>query len=178
MILNELNANLPSALVQQLISMIRQIVDSLPFMISLTGDERQKLTTVSDGRLPYVRKLVEYCTNHREKIGMSVENLAELQRYAQLFEDLTLLLRLVTDLRVGLRDTQMQAGAILFRLSRIGHGQIKLAYLQGKPGVEAALDDLDKLYDGQGNFGSPDDGGDDDLLGPIDPKGPQAPPVV
>jgi hypothetical protein len=151
MIFNALTASLPDSLVAQIVAWLNQCTTALPFLMNLTPEERRKLPSVSDNRLPYVLKVEEYCKTHRAKIGMSQENLNELLYYAKLFKDLTTLLRLLEDLERGVRDTQMQAGAILYRQSRIGHGQIKLAYLQGKPGVEAMLDNLDKLFEGQGN---------------------------
>lgn len=108
------------------------------------------LQSISDGRLPYVKKCLEYCRAHRVKIGMSVEDLAELEEHALLFEQLGKLLHLTDDIRVGLRDTHMQVSNNYFRLSRIAHGQMKLAYAKGRPGMEIMIDDLDKLFEAQG----------------------------
>ena len=161
MISNSLNANLPATLVQQLVSFLVAIANSLPFLISLTPEERMALQSVSDGRLPYVQKCLEYCKAHRVKIGMSVEDLSELEAQALLFEQLGELLHLTEDIRTGLRDTHMQVSHNYFRLSRIAHGQMKLAYAKGRPGMEVMIDALDKLFENQGKSKSnPEDNAD------------------
>ncbi len=135
----------------RLVAFLQQMRGDLPFLISLTPDERQALQNVSDGRLPYVLKCLEYSLEHREKIGMTVEDLAELEASARLFEQLTELVALVEDIFVGLRDTQMQAGAIFYRLTRGAHKQMKVAHKKGRPGMESILKEMDKLFANQGN---------------------------
>ncbi len=157
MLNNFLNGNLPPATVQRIKAVLAQCGTDMPFMISLTPTERQTIPSVSDGRLPYVLKLVDVARQHRVKIGMSVEDFDDLQRQAQLFEDLTEILYLIEDLRNGVRDTRMQVGAILYRLCRAGHAQMEIAYSKGKPGLEAMLDNLNKLFANQGGTGSSDD---------------------
>jgi hypothetical protein len=150
MITNFINATVSDQLMLRLVTYLQRITSALPFMISLKPEERVKLQSVSDGRLPYVLKCLEYCMAHRAKIGMSAEDLAELEATARLFEQLSELLHLVDDLKVGLRDTQMQVGANYYRLSRGVHGQMKLAYDKGRPGMENMLGDMDKLFESQG----------------------------
>lgn len=152
MINNNLTFNLATGVVQQIIAHLQAISNLLPFLMSLTPEERQSLSTVSDARWPYVEKCAEYCKNHRGKIGMAQEDLDELLLTLQNFENLRLLYGLARDLLVGLRDTKMQVGANLYRQSRAGHATIEIARMKGRPGVESILEELDKLFEGQGNF--------------------------
>lgn len=162
MIQNSIDATLQDATMLRLVAFIQQMEGDLPFLISLTPEDRQALQSVADARLPYVLKCLAYCVEHRENIGMTIEDLAELQANARLFDQLTELVALVEDIYVGLRDTQMQAGAIFYRLTRGAHGQLKIAHKKGRPGMESILTELDKLFEGQGNTGN---GGGDPLPG-------------
>lgn len=154
MIMNVIVAVLTDQVMQRLVAFLEQISADLPLLTNLTAEERQSVQSIADGRLPYVRKCLRYCKAHRVKVGMTPENLAELVAIEKLFTQLSKLLRLMGNLRYGLGDTQMQVGANLFRLSRAAHLQMEIAYANGKPGIEAMLDDMDKLFEGQGNFKS------------------------
>lgn len=173
MIFNELNDDLLASTVIRILMLLREILDNLSLK-GLTSDERKTLQSVADGRLAYVQKAVQYCKDNRAKIGMSQEDLDELERYGQMFADLSHLFSVVETLYSGLRDTKMQAGAILYRLSRGAHAQMKLARDKGKPGIEPLIDSLDKLFENQGGSGdgndpAPTDGGDGPDNGPVSP---------
>lgn len=145
---------LSDQLMLRLTAFLDQIAADLPFLTNLTGDERQTVQSIADGRLPYVRKCLKYCKSHRLKIGMTPENLAELVAIDKLFKQLSKLMTKMDVLRYSLGDTQKQVGANAFRLCRAAHLQMEIAYANGKPGMERILEDMDKLFDGQGNFKS------------------------
>ncbi len=173
MIMNVIVAVLTDQVMQRLVAFLEQIAADLPFLTNLTADERQSVQSIADGRLAYVRKCLKYCKAHRRKVGMTPENLAELVAIGKLFEQLTRLMHLVDDHRFGLGDTMLQVGANVFRLARATHDQMEIAYANGKPGMERIVDDMDKLFEGQGNFksGTADKSAEPQLPPPMDGQG-------
>lgn len=108
---NLFNTDIPSAVLAEVLGLIKQIEDKLnPYLISLTIEDRRRLPKLGDKRLAFVRKATEYALLHPQFLpaGSSVEDLQVDARGRDMLEQIV---RPLDILLSKLDDTQMKVGS-------------------------------------------------------------------
>jgi hypothetical protein len=150
MIINVIHGRLSDATLEKFLRYLEEMEADMPFLLGLDPAERMKLQSIGDNRFAYVMMCLEYCLAYHEIIGMPAADVTDLEEAGTLYLRLTDLLQQVDDFRTGLFHTQIQAGANFYRLSRFAHKTIRIAHAKGRPGMESALEQLDKKFENQG----------------------------
>ena len=82
----------------------------LPFLITLTDDERKALRNTGEGRLPFVLDAGEVAQNNPDILPKAFDT-ADFESVVALFNALTEILTLVDQTRSKIDDTRLAAGA-------------------------------------------------------------------
>jgi len=125
---------------------IEGVQTALPFLLKLQEDERKHMLLVDDGRKPFLEKAFEYATINpllNPGPGLIDEALKDFEMFKGLatFEtQLASVLEMIT-------DTKRVAGAEAYETARFVYMKAKMELKMGKPGMQAIVDQLGKLFE-------------------------------
>ena len=119
---------------------IATIQARLPFLISLTTDERRKRIKMGDKSLAFVRNSVTATQNNPEIVPSSFD-IAEFARDYQLTVDLTEVLGLLEQLTEKVDDTLLAVGSESMSGSLLVYDYVKTA-ARRSPGLKSVADQL------------------------------------
>ncbi|HZK94812.1 MAG TPA: hypothetical protein VFC67_11435 [Prolixibacteraceae bacterium] len=135
--------------VLQSINTIRQ---KLPFLVIFSAAEKKKTAMLDDGRIPFANKALDYASREAS-ISPNPLLLEEAKMDSNLFIKLQSVDRELSRLSEMVSDTRMLAGAELYEFARVVYKMSKISASIGTPGTKSIVDDLGKLYAGNGNSG-------------------------
>lgn len=143
---NKINFSIPDEVITQTTSKLSDVVTLLkPYLIALTPTERQEISKMGDGTLPFVQKCLAYCQSNPE-FAPAFINFDELLADMKIYEQLLPVYRMVLQLENKLNDTSMEAGAESY-VSALGYyNSVKLAAKVDAPGAKAIFEDLKKRF--------------------------------
>jgi len=107
---------------------------------------------LDNGRIPFTNKALEYATRE-VSISQNLALLEEAKKDSQLYNKLQSVDRELARLSEMVSDTRMLAGAELYEFARFVYKMSKISASIGNPGTKSIVDDLGKLYAGNGNSG-------------------------
>ena len=138
------------------LDLVLQSIDTirlkLPFLVKLSAAEKKKTAMLDDGRIPFTNKALEYATRE-VSISPNPVLLEEAKKDRQLYNKLQSVDRELARLSEMVSDTRMLAGAELYEFARFVYKMSKISASIGTPGTKSIVDDLGKLYAGNGNSG-------------------------
>ncbi|MGB3309553.1 MAG: hypothetical protein WBG32_20250 [Nodosilinea sp.] len=123
---------------------IATIQTRLPFLISLTSDERRKRIKMGDKSLAFVRNSVTATQNNPEIVPSSFD-IAEFTRDYQLTVDLTEVLSLLEQLTEKVDDTLLAVGSESMSGSLLVYDYVKTA-ARHSPGLKSVADQLGERF--------------------------------
>ena len=133
----------------QALSAIQTLNDLMPFLISLTEDERDSLYTLGSKSVDFVQGAYQAVQTVPHVFPASLDT-AEFARDTALFANLN-------ELRIQLKsfldkftDTYDEVGAEALFTARFVYKQVKMAHESGTPGLKSILDMLSERFKGQG----------------------------
>jgi hypothetical protein len=121
----------------------------LSFCIKLSDAEQQTIPKLSDGRLPFVQKSLSYGAS-TPVIVSPYTDLKGLDIDVKLFDTLGPVARELSSLTEMIVDTRTAAGSDAYSAALIIYKSAQGAAKSGVPGTQAIVDDLKKLFEGQG----------------------------
>ncbi len=107
---NRVSASLEANDRAEVIAALQTIKDKLPFLLSLTADERKALAKMGDRNLPFVKKALEVATQNPDFLPRTFD-LEELRKDVELFEAMYPLMIAFSQIQVSLNDTYMTVGS-------------------------------------------------------------------
>ena len=142
---NQISAALSDQAVTNIKKSINDIRQQLPFLVTLTADERRTLPKMGDVTLNFVGKAISYMENNATLVPPFV-NVAEARKDYELANKLLVLVQLMEQLTSQSDDTLMLAGSEAYVASLSFYNSVKYAAGKGIPGAKEAYDELRKRF--------------------------------
>lgn len=146
---NYISASLSAEDQQIILDCIATIKSKLGFCVKLSDDEKVRLPKLSDGRVPFVQKSLNY-GNSTPKIVAPYSDLDELSKDVDFFEVMGPVENGLVSLTEMVVDSRMAAGADAYTAALSIYRSAQGAAKAGVPGTQSIVDDLKKLFEGQG----------------------------
>jgi hypothetical protein len=134
---------------QQVMSLIAQIKAKFPFGIKLSAEQRKRLAKLDDGRIPFVEKGIAFA-GQQPKIVPPYTDLAELQKDLDFVKATRRVGAELQSLFEMVADTRIAAGSDAYQATLSIYNSAKSAARMGVPGTQAIVDEMGKLFAGQG----------------------------
>jgi len=139
---------------RQVMMLLTQIKSFLLFGIKLSEDEKKHLNRLDDGRIPFVEKGLFY-GERQPLVVPPYTNLGEYKKdidfvkaTSRVGAELQSLAEMVTDARTA-------AGSDAYQAALSVYNSAKGAAKQGVPGTQTIVDEMGKLFEGQGKTAAP-----------------------
>ncbi|MGV0027577.1 hypothetical protein [Phormidesmis priestleyi] len=144
MSVKEVNANLSDADLQEIKRAIDTIQNKLPFLMTLSAEERKQLYKLGDKRLPFVQNSLNAAQNNRNILPASFDydGFANDYRLATTLTDLRMRLRQLTE---QVDDTLLAVGSEAMVSSLTVYDYVKTASKK-TPGLKAIAEQLGNLF--------------------------------
>ncbi|MCB9070711.1 MAG: hypothetical protein R3C41_11070 [Calditrichia bacterium] len=117
----------------------------LPYLHSLTAQDRRELPKMNDGTSPFVQKSLEYAQANTSLLPAFVD-LNELKKDVDAVTELTQFLRKVEELQHLLDDTVVLAGSEAYQASLAFYNSVKLGARMNVPGAQNIYQDLKQRF--------------------------------
>ena len=140
----DLNVTLSDADRQAIKQAIATIQQKLPFLITLSADERKRLYKLGDKRLAFVQNSLNVAQSNRNILPASFD-LDGFSNDYQLSADLTELLMLLNQLTEQVDDTLMAVSSEAMSSSLTVYDYVKTA-AKKTPGLKAIAEQLGSLF--------------------------------
>ena len=144
-----ISASLAPGQVQEIKAAIATIRNNMPFLISLTPDERRKRFKMGDKSLAFVSNSVTVTQNNAEVVPASFD-IPEFTKDYQLTMTLAEVLGLLEQLTEQVDDTLMAVGSESITSSLLIYDYVKTA-AKHKPGLKSVADQLGERFKAMGN---------------------------
>jgi hypothetical protein len=144
---NRVSATLTSEAKTNIKNAIKTIADNLPFLISLTDDERRGGMKLGDKTVGFLDKNFNYTQTNTALVPAYLD-VAEYGKDYTVTKDLLEILQALHPLVQSIEDTYTQAGIEALSAALVFYNAVKMAAKQGVPGAKAIYDDLQKRFPG------------------------------
>ncbi|NLT51017.1 MAG: hypothetical protein GXX85_08895 [Ignavibacteria bacterium] len=128
----------------------------LPLLITLSPQDRRNIVKMGDGRLPFVRKTLNYVESNPE-FAPKYLDLAELKKDTELVNQLLPVFHSVQKISDGLDDTLMAAGSEAYVASLSYYNGIKQAVKDNIQSAKTIFADLKQTFERTNNSGEATD---------------------
>ena len=145
---SNISAELKEETKQEILVLINQISEKLPFLVNLTPEERQTIPKMGDKTYSFVDKALELATQNRNLVPPYLD-VEELKRDFTLAVGLRTIVAAVNSLAEKLNDTQMAVGSEAYVSALAFYNSSKSAAKSNVPGTDAIVSELAKRFEGQ-----------------------------
>lgn len=145
---NLVSASIAAATKAQIQTNINAIAAALPFLISLTADERKSGLKLGDKTVAFVDKAIGYANTNAALVPTYI-NLPEIQQDYQLQKDLLDILKSLLPLVQKIEDTEQEAGAEAYNGILGFYNTVLDATSKGSPGARTIYNDLSQRFPGR-----------------------------
>ncbi len=129
----------------QIIALLDEVKELLPFVINLTPEERQRGLKIGDKNLAFNTKAIEYAAANPELLPGFI-NVDEHCNLWQGYQCMGTLLRKVLMLAETIDDTHMALGGRVYRQNLAIYRSVQEASKNNIPGTDTVSADLSKLF--------------------------------
>ena len=144
---NLVSASLTPADIGEIKQALQTINTKLPFLISLTDEQRTGGLRLGDKSFGFIDKVDSYIKSNPQLVPSYLDT-TEFGKDYQLTKDLLEIMRIIKPLTVNMEDTCTESGIEAFAAALAYYNAIKTAAKQGVPGAQAIYDDLQKRFPG------------------------------
>jgi hypothetical protein len=134
---------------QRALELIAELKEILPFVIKLSANDRKTMPKMDDGRLPFVEKSLNY-GKQQPLIIPPFTSIEELTNDLGLFNSTRLVAQELNSLSEMVNDTRTAVGSDAYQAALSIYNSAKGAVKMGIPGTQSIVDELGKLFTGQG----------------------------
>ena len=146
---NKINQTIPAADLTAIATAIATIETKLPFLKSLTDEERISLSSLDVSNKVFSDEALEEIKNNGSILPTFISS-ANLQNDLQLFEQLAVLESTLSNLLVKISDTKRLAGHEAFAMALTAYNVYAMANNAGISGAKQSYDRLKTRFAGQG----------------------------
>lgn len=140
-----------------IITKINELQAALPITIDLSKNQKSGMTRMDDGRLPFTEKSLLY-GQQNPKIAPAYLDFQEMSDDIKLYKAyLEIEKKLLTTLEI-IQNVKIAAGTDAYTTALTIYRSAQGAAKEGVQGSQAIVDDLKRLFEGQGNFTKTDEG--------------------
>lgn len=150
---NNISASISPEKMKAIKEAIKLIDGDLPFLISLTIDEKKALIKLGPKSIDFVRDCANVADNYPQILPASFDS-GELSKDSLLFEQLSELKMLLNSLNEKINDTTTALGNQAMKSSLTVYDYVKTA-AKSQPGLKTVVEDLQKRFKGQGKKQNP-----------------------
>lgn len=144
---NLVSTTLPAEDKTAIMDAIQTLVTKMPFLISLTNDQRRGGMKLGDKTVGFVDKVVDYSQSNPDFVPAYLD-LTEFNNDYLLIKDLSEILRVLQPVVQNIEDTTTEAGIEALGAAMVFYNSVKSAAKQGVPGAKSIYDDLQKRFPG------------------------------
>jgi hypothetical protein len=134
---------------RETLELVAQLKAKLQFCIKLTNNQKKVMPKVDDSRFPFVEKGIQFGMQE-PRVVPPFTNLDEYGKDMALFKNMGPVENELLSLTEMVTDTRMAAGTDAYQAALSIYNAAKGAVKMGVPGTQAIVDELGKLFDGQG----------------------------
>src|SRR5665647_605746 len=134
---------------KEVMELLAQLKAKFPFGIKLTPDQKKRLPKLDDARIPFVEKGLFY-GEQQPLIVPPFTNLGEYKLDLDFVKATRRVGAELASIAEMVSDTRMAAGVDAYQAGLSIYGSAKSAAKQGVPGTQTIVDEMGKLFDGQG----------------------------
>ncbi len=131
-------------------NLVVQLRNLLPFLLSLTPDERRSGLKLGNKSVSFVEKVADYAASNSSLIPPYLD-MNEFVKDFELTRALNELLRTLKPLTQDIEDTAMEAGVESLSTAMVFYNSVKTAAKRGVPGVKSVYEDLRQRFSGAGS---------------------------
>jgi hypothetical protein len=143
---NRISIELASELVEQVKGLIDQIEEKLPFLISLTSDERNSFPKLSRENELFVEETIRAAALHKEVLPAYIHT-DEMAKDIELFQQLSRIMVRLNHVHSKVKDTMHIAGAEALATALVTNNMFQIAAKMGVDGMESVSAKLSELFD-------------------------------
>ncbi|PIY04611.1 MAG: hypothetical protein COZ21_06175 [Bacteroidetes bacterium CG_4_10_14_3_um_filter_31_20] len=151
---NLVSASLPPADKTAVQTSIQAIATKLPFLISLTNDERKGGIKLGDKTVAFIAKAIGYAQSNPTLVP-GYTNLIEIQKDYSLQKDLIDIQQWMAGLLQKIEDTQQEAGVEALTGVLAFYQAVRVASEKDVPGARAIYEDLKQRFPGRSKKQNP-----------------------
>ena len=149
-----ISAKLKPVTKNEILNLLTQIFERLPFIINLTPEERLSLPKMGDKTIAFVDKVLELAQQNPQLVPPYV-NVDELRRDYELSMHLRVILNAVRQIYEKLDDTTLASGSEAYLASLSFYNKAKNASKMNVPGTDTFVRELSKIFEVQGKEPTP-----------------------
>ena len=150
---NNISASISSEKMKAIKEAIALINNDLPFLISLSVDERRSLIKLGPKSVDFVINCANVASNYPQILPSGFDS-SELSKDSLLFEQLSEIKMLLNSLNEKINDTTTAVGNEAMKSSLTVYDYVKTA-AKSQPGLKSVAEDLQKRFKGQGKRQTP-----------------------
>ncbi|HMY68429.1 MAG TPA: hypothetical protein PL163_17405 [Leptospiraceae bacterium] len=124
------------------------IINSVPFLMNLSPEEKRTMFKLGDKSLGFIEKVVDYSEKYPDFIPNYIEK-GQIRQEYELFKRLSMIYRKLNPLMENLQATQMEAGSELYEMGLLYYHTVKTASTSDIPNAKPVFDDLKTKFPGR-----------------------------
>ena len=144
---NQISAVLSTEAQQAILGHVAAIRELMPFLLTLTTDDRRRLAKMADKLIGFEDKARVYMNSNPEFMPGFV-SLSEVTKDRELRGPLSMIFTTVSALAYTLDDTYMKLNSELHKANLAYYNTVKEAANRGLPGSKAIYEDMQKHFPG------------------------------
>lgn len=146
---NYISASLTKQETDAILALLDQVEAKISFKVNLTKEQLDGIPKLSDGRLPFAQKSLNY-GKQEPKIVAPLNDLPELENDLSLFSVLGPIEDRIIRLHEIITTARIAAGSDAYTTALDIYSAAQRAAKQGLPGAKAIVDDLKTLFEHKG----------------------------
>jgi hypothetical protein len=142
---NRISLELSTEIVNEVKALIDQIESKLPFLISLTTDERANLAKLNRDNELFVEETIR-AAEHNSEVIPNYINVAEMEKDLLLYQQLNRIMVRLSHVSNKIKDTMHIAGAEAFATALVTNNMFQIASKMGVNGMDVVSARLSELF--------------------------------
>ena len=143
---NRISIELTTELVNHIKGLVDQMEEKLPFLISLTSDERNSYPKLSRENELFVEETIRTADAHKEVLPSYIHT-DEMAKDLELFQQLSRIMVRLNHVHSKVKDTMHIAGAEALATALVTNNMFQIAGKMGVEGMESVSAKLSELFD-------------------------------
>ncbi len=143
---NRISMELATELVDQIKGLIDQMEEKLPFLISLTSDERNSFPKLSRENELFVEETIRAAQTHKDVLPSYIHT-NEMAKDLELHQQLGRIMVRLNYLHEKVKDTMHIAGSEALATALVTNNMFQIAAKMGVEGMDSVSAKLSELFD-------------------------------
>jgi hypothetical protein len=142
---NRISLELSTDVVNEVKALVDQIESKLPFLISLTVDERSNMVKLTRDNELFVEETIR-AAEHNSAVLPNYINVAEMEKDLELYQQLNRIMVRLSHVNNKIKDTMHIAGSEAFATALVTNNMFQIASKMGVNGMDVVTARLSELF--------------------------------